>query len=369
MENSNIDVNIINIYLLNLFCILRRYLNLKICSKACINITYKMLTDGNNEDYKNLITEQMDNIIKNNDFKCDNNLTHSFLENVIIPEDNGKEEWKSEQNKYCNEKNFITCKLATDCIYENSNCIADESKYSKEKLEQLKNATKGIELNQNESNDFKSYADLAQSKEEWVDRISNYCDVKDPDSCRTSNNGCTKPLTSDKCIPDVKDFDKRTTLNYNSPYPKLNDEQLENKKKQRVEWMNMQDIKCNKKNMAECSIPNNDCKYENSKCTSDIEQYSDEKLIKMNNQKKVKEYLNKQEKNEWTGFVNEYCKNKDYLACSTKNNACSFSIMKQKCFADESDYKNRENLEYIENLEEILNVINAAESANATKTN
>jgi hypothetical protein len=364
MENSNenLDTTVINLYLTNLFCVLRKYINLKICTSACINIAYRILSNGNNEP-KNLelITEQMNNIIQNNEFKCDKNLTRSFLENVVIP-DPDKDEWKTEQNKLCKSKNFLTCNMPGDCKYENSNCVADEAKYTIQKLEELRKNNSDNELKLNQANVFKDYVNKSENSDEWVDRISKYCNTKDDESCQTRNNGCTKPMLSDKCIPDVKDYDEKSTLNYNGILHMLEPEELEKKKKQRVEWQKMQDTLCNNKNKVDCILPNNDCKYENTKCSVDTNDYTDEKFIKLDNEKKVKEYLNKLEKPEWIKQLNSYCSNKDSVACSTKNNACTFRILKQKCEVDEGDYEKKNNLKYTDNLEQIITSMNEAEA-------
>lgn len=371
-SNENIDTNVINLILTNLFCVLRKYLNIRICQTACINIAYRILSNGNNEP-KNLelITEQMNNIIKNNEFKCDKNLTKSFLENIVIPDVN-KDKWIMIQNELCKDKNFLSCNLPGDCKYHNSTCVADEEKYTLEKSEvmQQKNqeiaqaellANNEIERKQKELDDFNIYLNLSVDKNDWVDRISEYCNVKNDTSCRTSNNGCTMPLGTNKCIPDVGDYEKKSTLNYDGVLTILGPNELKKKKDQRVDWEKMQDPLCAIKGYADCILPYNNCKYENKKCSVDNNQYSDEKYTKLNNEKRAKEHLNKLDQNEWTKQLSKYCSDKDSVACSTKNNACTFKLFKKQCIVDESDYQKKSDLTYRDNLEEIITVINAAE--------
>ena len=386
MENSNenIDTNVINLILTNLFCILQKYLNIRICKAACINITNRMLSNASNE-VKNLaiITEQMNNMIKKNEFKCDKNLTKSFLQYIVIP-DPDLEEWKTEQNKLCVGKNFITCNMPGDCKYHNSMCEADEAKYTLQKLEAMKQknqeiaqadllAKNEIERKQKELDDFNEYVNRSEDQDEWVDRLSKYCNNKNDVLCITSKNGCTMPLGSNKCIPDVKDYIKKNPLNYQGTLTKLEPLELEQKKAKRKDWIKMQDTICNIKKPAMCIMPNNDCKYENSKCSVDNEQYTDEKFTKMDNEKKAKIYLNGlTTQNEWAQKLTKYCGDKDYAACSTKNNACTYAVTKQKCEVDLKDWgkgdkDTLDKLNYVDNLEEIVAPIKAAEKAAAEK--
>ena len=383
MENSseNIDTNVINLHLTNLFCVLRKYLNITICQAACINITNRILSNESNQA-QNLanITEQMNNMIKNNEFKCDKNLTKSFLEYIVIPDivvpdivvpDVNKEEWKTEQDKLCKEKNFITCKLPGDCKYENSTCVSDEAKYTLEKLEAMKqknqeiaqatlNATNENERKKNELTDFNTYVDLSTDKNDWVDRISEYCNVKDETSCGTQNNGCTMPIGSNKCIPDVDDYEKRSKLNYDGVLTISDPAKLTEKKNKRVEWTKMQDTLCSVKDP--CKLPFNNCIYENKKCSADNNQYTEEKYTKLNNETRAKKYLNELDVNEWTNKLTKYCNDKDSIACSTNNNACTFKLLKQKCIVDTNDYGKKDKLRYTDNLEEIINVMNEADA-------
>jgi hypothetical protein len=463
MENSAESMNkdVVVLHLTNLFCVLRNYLNLDICKVVCTNITTRVLTNEGEYYTKNVdfVSGEMNTIFQDKDFKCDKNLTKSFLENVVIPDENSvipnensvipdqnsvipdqnsvipdqnsvtsdqnsvtsdqnsvtsdpnQTEWLDKQNKICNLKNEITCRIPfNDCTYSDKDekgnekdekdkaCIANYQDYTFEKLEKIRQSIdeqKAKEAQkrkaQEEKNskdsevlDFKQYLNVATNGEEWVDRMEDYCKVKlDDNSCGDKNNGCTKQ--KDICIPDIKDFKNKDTLKYKGKFLKVSDEVILKKQNQRLansnqktsdleKWVEKQNKICEDKTSTSCKMPMNDCTWDETittdkKCKADKNDYSDKKLQKLideelqKNQKLTDEELQKKVKvhfnsindvTDWQNALTDYCKKKTPASCRESKNGCTKSFGSDTCTPDKSDFKIRDQLTYRGDLSGIL---------------
>lgn len=411
MENSAESMNkdVVVLHLTNLFCVLRNYLNLDICKVVCTNITTRVLTNEGEDYTKNVdfVSGEMNTIFQDKDFKCDKNLTKSFLENVVIPDENvlstdvNKAEWITAQNEICKQKNSMSCKLPlNDCTYNEKDelCIAKEDDYTFEKLEKIRQTNdeqKAKEAQkrkaQEEKNskdsevlDFKQYLNVATNGEEWVDRMEDYCKVKlDDNSCGDNNNGCTKQ--KDLCIPDIKDFKNKDTLKYKGKFLKVSDEVILKKQNERLansnkktsdleKWVEKQNKICEDKTSTSCKMPMNDCTWDETittdkKCKADKNDYSDKKLQKLideelqKNQKLTDEELQKKVKvhfnsindvTDWQTALTDYCKNKTPASCRESKNGCTKSFGSDTCTPDKSDFKIRDQLTYRGDLSGIL---------------
>ena len=409
MENSAESMNkdVVVLHLTNLFCVLRNFLNLDICKVVCTNITARVLTNEGEDYTKNVdfVSGEMTTIFEDKEFKCDKNLTKSFLENVVIPAQNqNQREWLDEQNKICNVKNDITCRIPfNDCTYneKDSVCIANYKDYSFEKLEKLKlsndeqkakDAQKRLAQEAQNSKDaevseFKDYLNVATNGEEWVDRMEEYCKVKlDDNSCGDNNNGCTKQ--KDVCIPDITDFKKKDTLKYKGKFLKVSDEVILEKKNQKLvnanqktsnldKWVEKQNKLCVDKTSTSCKMPMNDCTWDETettdkKCKADKKDYSDKKLQKLIDeelqknqkltdedlQKKVKEHFNKNnDPTAWKDALTDYCKKKDASSCRESKNGCTKPFGSDTCTPDKSDFKIKDQLTYRGDLSGILPLV------------